>query len=297
VIHIEGLRVEYTEAKNVSRFVNTHKSNKRFLSLRYKGQNKSIIALENFNLNLDKGDICALIGPSGCGKSTLLYVLSGIIKDYKGKVYINQCPPNAKKHRIGYIPQNYGLLDWYSVYDNVVLGLEIKKIPFNKESILYDKNKANKNNEAIKKSDSQKSDISQILTRLGIIDIRDRYPSQLSGGQRQKVSIARSFVLNPEILLMDEPFSALDAITREEAQDMFLDLWRENNISTIFVTHSIEEAVYLGKRIGIMSPSPGHIIKTLSNPLFGRKNLRLSREYYEFCLEIRRYAKEAWSIC
>lgn len=296
MIDIEGLRVEYNGPVDSPGFVESLKGGKISPKLKNllpwcpKNTGGRVTALENFSLKLDKGDVCALIGPSGCGKSTLLYVLSGIIKDYSGKVYINQSPPDPKKQRLGYIPQNYGLLDWFNVYENAVLGLEMKKIPFNKKAIYN--NKSDNVRDIV-----QEFNISQVLTKLGLIDIKDRYPTQLSGGQRQRVSIARSLILNPEILLMDEPFSALDAITREEAQDMFLDLWRENNITTIFVTHSIEEAVYLGKKIGIMSPSPGHIIKILDNPLFGSKNLRLAQEYYEFCLDVRRYAKEAWVKC
>lgn len=274
MIEIEGLKVEYSKPVNAKGFT---------------GRGR-VTALEDFNLKLDRGDVCAIIGPSGCGKSTLLYVLSGIKKDYSGKVFINQSPPDPKKQRLGYIPQNFGLLDWCNVYENAVLGLEMKRIPFNKKAVYY--NEANTVRDII-----QELNISQILTKLGLNNLKDRYPSQLSGGQKQRVSIARSLILNPEILLMDEPFSALDAITREEAQDMFLDLWRENNITTVFVTHSIEEAVYLGNKIGIMSPSPGRIIKILDNPLFGRKNLRLTQEYYEFCLDVRRYAKEAWVKC
>jgi len=245
------------------------------LSVRYKNRDSEVLAVDNLNLKLDKGDICAVIGPSGCGKSTLLYVLSGIISEYDGKALIGGKSVNPRLHRIGLIPQNYGLLEWADVYSNSVLGLDIKH--------------------ARQKSDE--AYIEYILDRLGLARLKSEYPGRLSGGQRQRVSIARSFILKPDVLLMDEPFSALDAITREEIQDLFLDIWKENRVSTIFVTHSIEEAIYIGRKVAIMSPSPGRILKIFDNPLFGIENLRLSDEYYRFSMEIRRMVKEAWSKC
>jgi NitT/TauT family transport system ATP-binding protein len=245
------------------------------LSVKYRSKEDKFLAVHDFSLRLDKGDICAIIGPSGCGKSTVLYVLSGIITKYKGKVLINGKPANPKLQRIGLIPQNYGLLEWADVYNNAILGLDIKRSSI-KEYQPY---------------------IQHILDRMGLTVLKSKYPRSLSGGQRQRVAIARSFILKPDILLMDEPFSALDAITREEIQDLFLNIWKENSVSTVFVTHSIEEAVYLGRKIAIMSPSPGRILNVLDNPLFGQENLRMSNEYYSFTMEIRRMVKEVWAKC
>jgi NitT/TauT family transport system ATP-binding protein len=245
------------------------------LSVKYRSKEGEFPAVHDFSIKLEKGDICAIIGPSGCGKSTFLYVLSGIITNYEGKVLIAGKPANPKLQRIGLIPQNYGLLEWADVYNNVTLGLDIKRCGI-KEYRAY---------------------IAYILDRMGLAALKSKHPRSLSGGQRQRVSIARSFILKPDILLMDEPFSALDAITREEIQDLFLNIWKENSVSTIFVTHSIEEAVYLGRKIAIMSPSPGRILNIFDNPLFGRDNLRMSHEYYSFTMEIRRMVKGVWTKC
>ncbi|MCR4435690.1 MAG: ABC transporter ATP-binding protein [Clostridiales bacterium] len=243
------------------------------LTVKYKVEGKECLALHHLDMKLEEGDICAVIGPSGCGKSTLLHVLSGILSDYSGLVTIDGGPVDPKQKRIGFVPQNYGLLEWANAYDNALLGLDIKH-----ESRL-----------------GQGPYIEYILKQLGLWDIRSKYPSQLSGGQKQRIAIARSFILKPHLLLMDEPFSALDAITREEIQDLFLEVWKENKVSTVFVTHSMEEAVYIGRKIAVMSPSPGRIVKVLENPLFGAGNLRLRDEYYRFVMELRKMAKEEWS--
>ncbi|MDI6601172.1 MAG: ABC transporter ATP-binding protein [Thermoanaerobacteraceae bacterium] len=238
------------------------------LTVRYRHKDGFFTALEDINLTIDDGDICAVIGPSGCGKSTLLYVLSGIIKDYEGKVLIDGRDVDPAGQRIGLILQDYGLLPWRTVYDNALLGLKIK--------------------------DGGKGDIKYvryIMEQLGLDGLAGRYPGQISGGQRQRVAIARSFILRPDILLMDEPFSALDAITREETQDIFLKIWDRYKVSTIIVTHSIEEAIYLGRRIVILSPSPGRIVKVMDNPLFGMDDLRLKNEFYMMEMEIRKIIK------
>ena len=120
-----------------------------------------------------------------------------------------------------------------------------------------------------------------ILKQLGIEHLLDRYPKELSGGQQQRVAIARAFILKPDLLLMDEPFSALDAITREEMQELFLNIWKQNNVTTVFITHSVDEALYLGSKIVVFSPAPGRILEVLENPCFQLDNLRSRDEYYD----------------
>lgn len=243
------------------------------LSVKYYNSKSQIPALDHITLSQKQGEICALIGPSGCGKSTLLHVLSGIVKDYSGEVLINSNPVNPKKQRIGLVPQNFGLLEWETVYENAVMGLKLK-------------------GDSIKQ---HKASIERVLEKLKIAELQKRYPSQLSGGQRQRISIARSFILQPDILLMDEPFSALDAITREETQDLFMDLWKSSKVTTFFVTHSIEEALYIGQRIAIFSSAPGRILRFVDNPLFGAEELRFKQEFYHLSVELRKIAKEEWS--
>jgi len=238
------------------------------LTVKYKTGNGAVTALSDINMDIADGDIVAVIGPSGCGKSTLLHVLAGIINDYEGQVLVKGQPVNPKKQRIGLILQDYGLLPWKTVYENAVLGLKIKGQAVDHGYAEY------------------------ILQRLGLADMAFRYPNQLSGGQRQRVAIARSFILKPDLLLMDEPFSALDEITRESMQDLFLDIWRQYKVSTLFVTHSIEEAVYIGHRIVVLTPSPGRIKSEIDNPLFGMDDLRLSDDFYRMSMKIRRIFKE-----
>lgn len=224
--------------------------------------------LENISLKLETGSVCAVIGPSGCGKSTLLNVLAGLNRNYTGNVLINKAVPSPKKQTIGFIPQNYGLLPWLKVKDNIMLGLTIKhksraKLPQN------------------------------LITNLGLDKLLERYPKELSGGQQQRVSLARAFALNADLLLMDEPFSALDAITREEMQDVFINLWQKQNVTTVLVTHYVEEALYLGQKIVVMTNSPGKIYKTIDNPLFADRNFRERIQFAQLSRQLRIYLAKA----
>ena len=240
------------------------------LSVQYQGKNGPVLALDRVNLNIDSGDIYTFIGPSGCGKSTFLYVLSGILKNYCGNVSIDSRPIDPKAQRIGLILQNYGLLPWKNVYQNTMLGLKIKN-----------------GRRAIDEYSSY------ILKQLGIDALLDRYPKELSGGQQQRVAIARSFILKPDLLLMDEPFSALDAITREEMQELFLNIWKQHRVTTVFITHSVDEALYLGSKIAVFSPAPGRILEVLKNPCFQMDNLRYRDEYYTMSMQLRKMLRVA----
>lgn len=235
------------------------------LTVKYSNKNHhSILALDNLNINIDKGEIYTFIGPSGCGKSTLVHVLSGILKNYSGNVLMDGQAIDPKSQRIGLILQNYGLLPWKTVYKNIMLGIKIK---------------------------NGREDLDGygrfIIEQLGIEKLLDRYPKELSGGQQQRVAIARAFVLNPDLLLMDEPFSALDAITREEMQELFLNIWKQNRVTTVFITHSVDEALYLGSKIVVFSPSPGRIREILDNPCFQRDNLRYKDIYNDMAIRLR----------
>lgn len=245
------------------------------LSVSYNSKNQSVHALGPISLKVTKGDIYAIIGPSGCGKSTLLNILSGIIKHYEGEVLLKGEPLNPKKHNIGFIPQNFGLLPWKTVEKNCLLSLKIK----------------HKSIEA-----SLQERIDYIMNKLNINSLKHRYPRELSGGQQQRVAIARAFILNPDLLLMDEPFSALDALTREEAQELFIDIWNQYKTTTVFVTHSIEEAIYMGKKIVIMSHCPGTIVQVIDNPLFNTENLREKEEYLKLSSYLRSIIKGGWKI-
>lgn len=235
------------------------------LTVKYKTKNEEILALDKLNINIPTGEIYTFIGPSGCGKSTFLHVLAGILKNYTGSVLMDNQPIDPKAQRIGLVLQNYGLLPWKNIYQNAMLGIKIK-------------------------NDQQTLDEyrSYIFKQLSIDTLLDRYPKELSGGQQQRVAIARAFILKPDLLLMDEPFSALDAITREEMQKLFLNIWKQNNVTTIFITHSVDEALYLGSKIVVFSPSPGRIRQVCENPCFQSNNLRFGNEYYEMSVKLRK---------
>lgn len=244
------------------------------LTVKYRHRGSMVTALNNINISLKKGDIYVFIGPSGCGKSTLLHVLSGIIKDYDGNVLIENGGIDVRKQTIGIVQQNYGLLPWKTVYNNIILGAKIKCSQNKDRDIHLDEIYAEK-----------------IMNELNIQHLKNRYPHEISGGQKQRAAIARALVLKPDLLLMDEPFSALDAITRENLQKLFLDIWKKYKITTVFITHSVEEALYLGKHIIIMSSSPGTIIENVENPLFCMDNIMENEKYYKTAGKIRSVLK------
>lgn len=243
------------------------------LNIAYEVRGTRYDVLKDINLELAAGETCAIIGPSGCGKSTLLKVLAGIVKKFEGAVEINGQPVMPEQQKIGFIPQNYGLLPWKTINENIRLGVKIK----NKQARDNGQNQAS------------------MVQLLGLSGLEHRYPGELSGGQQQRVALARAFLLNPDLLLMDEPFSALDAMTREEIQNVFLHVWRKHSVSTILVTHHVEEAVYLGRKIVILSAAPGTVSKIIENPLFGVEGVRNHQDFFQLCIELRKIIKEDWS--
>lgn len=240
------------------------------LTVGYGAGEKENIALHDVSLTVPQGTVCAIIGPSGCGKSTLLKVIAGLMHDYQGSVKFKGERINPRGMKIGFMPQNYGLLPWKTVAENIRLGCCIK-------------------GETGKMLEKR---LRWLSCRLGIAGLEDRYPRQLSGGQQQRAGLARAFLLNPDILLMDEPFSALDAITREEMQDVFLDLWQENHITTILVTHYVEEALYLGQQIVLMSAQPGTVQELRENILAANTEKRYAPEFFAMGQQLRQKIKE-----
>lgn len=198
--------------------------------------------LSNISLDIEQGEFVCLLGPSGCGKSTLLNSIAGFETVDQGYIKINNEPVKGPSSKYVTIFQNYGLLPWRSVLRNVELGLETEKI-------------TEKEREAIAK---------KYIDLVGLSRFEKSHPNQLSGGMQQRVAIARALAVNPDILFMDEPFGALDAITRIKLQRDLLELTKVHRKTTIFVTHDIEEAVYLADRIVIMTPHPGKIKDILS---------------------------------
>lgn len=240
------------------------------LSYGYSVDEKCMQVLHDINMRVEKGEICSVIGPSGCGKSTLLKIIAGLLHDYDGTAMIDGVPVDPKRQRVGFMPQNYGLLPWKTVRENVELGGRIR-------------------HERV-----QENETVSMMQRLGIDAFSERYPKELSGGQQQRVGLARAFLLRPDVLLMDEPFSALDAITREEMQEVFLSLWHEQHVTTVLVTHYVEEALYLGQRIVILADTPGRIAEVLDNPLFGCIDQRNKVEFFRMSCYLREQIKKRW---
>lgn len=228
-------------------------------------------ALDKVSFTVEKGEILAVIGPSGCGKSTLLKAIAGILKGYGGAIEWNGVPVDTTKNLVGYIPQGYGLIPWKNVMENCLLPMKIRGVEIDPHKRELVKN---------------------LMDSLEIGGLAKRYPATLSGGEKQRVALIRGLSLSPQILLMDEPFSALDAILRDEAAETFLKVWKENQNSTILITHSIDEAIYLGHRIAIMATSPGRMKKILPNPLYGVENYKERDEYKEMYHRIKTEIRE-----
>lgn len=225
---------------------------------------------EDFSLTLSRGETWAILGPSGCGKTTLLYLLAGIHRPGSGQILIDGELLSRPRPRSGLILQDYGLLPWSTVRENVELGLRVRN--FYGEDGRHtpiDFQPAN--------------DVPYWLERLGIRDVADKYPSQVSGGQRQRAAIARTLVLEPDLLLMDEPFSSLDAVTRGDLQSLAWSLYAEQKLTLVIVTHAIEEAVALGRKILLLSKAPNRSAQVFENPDAGQNGYRSSPQYHELC--------------
>ncbi len=230
---------------------------------------------EDFSLEILHGETWAILGPSGCGKTTLLYLLAGLRFPASGTIEIDGEQLTRPRPRTGLILQDYGLLPWSTVRENVELGLQVRMF-YGEDGKHTPVNFQPQNN------------VPYWLGRLGIGDVADKYPSQISGGQRQRAAIARTLALEPDLLLMDEPFSSLDAITREDLQNLTLSLCAERHLTLVVVTHAIEEAAVLGKKILLLDSAPNHTAGIFGNPNSGAQGYRESKEYQGLCNLLRR---------
>jgi NitT/TauT family transport system ATP-binding protein len=215
------------------------------LAVTFKRKGHCIQVLDAIDFKIEPGEFICLLGPSGCGKSTILNVIAGFIKPTNGYVFINKCHVDKPGADRGFVFQQYSLLPWKTTFKNVEFGLKIRGVPKNERRELVD----------------------YYLNRVGLYKHRNSYPYQLSGGMQQRASIIRALINSPSVLLMDEPFAALDAQTRHMMQSLLLDIWEELKPTVIFVTHDIEEAVFLSDRIFVMGVHPGCIKAKLQVPL------------------------------
>jgi len=239
---------------------------------------EQVIALQDINIDIEAGEFISLIGPSGCGKSTLMRLVADLLQPTSGDLKVNgKSPQQARLDRdYGMVFQAATLYEWRTVKKNVQLPLEVMG---------YSK----------RERDTRAQEMLE-LVELG--QFGNHYPWQLSGGMQQRVSIARALAFEPSILLMDEPFGALDEFTRERMNLELLDIWQRTNVTIIFVTHSIAEAVFLSSRIVVMSPRPGRITEVVENPLPYPRNFetRERPDYYQMVTEVRELLRDAHEV-
>ncbi len=202
------------------------------------------VALKGMNINVFRGEFVSFLGPSGCGKSTVLRMISGLLRPSSGYIEIKKDNLNRDggSPDIGFVFQDPTLMPWATVEDNVFLPLRLKG----------------------KNRNKVRQDIDQILSQVGLKDFRKAYPRELSGGMKMRVSIARALIMKPKLLLMDEPFAALDEMTRFRLNNDVLNFWDSSDLTVIFVTHSVFESVYLSNRVVVMAPRPGRVTADIS---------------------------------
>ena len=204
-----------------------------------------LLVLDDVSFDVERGEFLCIVGPTGCGKTTFLNCITKLYEPTSGEILINDKPVDLKEDNIAYIFQEYSTMSWLTVEENVAFGLEIKKKP----------------------KDFIKKEVDEVLKMVGLTKYRDYYPSELSTSMLQRVVIARAFAVKPQLLLMDEPYGQLDVELRFRLEDELLNLWRQTGTTVIFITHNIEEAVYLSQNILVLTNKPTTIKAKLENKL------------------------------
>ena len=229
---------------------------------------RSLVAIDDVSIDIEDGTFFAIVGPSGCGKTTLLRILGGLDQVTSGEVEISDPAPGRPQYSMVF--QGDSIFPWMTVWQNAAYGLRMRKVA----------------------QKTIKDVVGHYLDRTGLTRFADYYPHQLSGGMRQRVAIARAFANDPQILLMDEPFSALDAQNKLLLQEELLHIWEEHKKTVVFITHSVDEAVYLGDRIMVMTAQPGRLKQFVPIPLARPRDImevRLEKEFHSLHREI-------WSV-
>ena len=242
------------------------------ISMTYQNIHGETIALQNINLNVDQGEFLSIVGPSGCGKSTLLSIICGLLEPSSGLVLINLRPLKESDIFIGYMLQGDQLFEWRTIFQNAVLGLELKNL-LTMQNINY---------------------VKGLLNKYGLREFIDYYPAQISGGMRQRVALIRTLALNPKILLLDEPFSALDYQTRLSVSDEILKIIKQEKKTAILVTHDIEEAISMSDRVITLTSRPATILNShkILLPQKGAIEARRTIEFGEYFDKIWRELKQ-----
>ncbi|MFR8547394.1 MAG: ABC transporter ATP-binding protein [Lachnospiraceae bacterium] len=245
----------------------------------YEGRNGKMVALNGVNLDIRENEFICVVGPSGCGKSTLLNIIAGLLEPTSGAVYLDGKQIEGTGVERGVVFQQYALFPWRTVLKNVMFGLEMKKVP-----------------------KAQAEEIARkYIKAVGLEGFEHSYPKELSGGMKQRVAIARAYAANPEVLLLDEPFGALDAQTRVQLQTELLNTWEHEKKTCFFITHDVDEAIILAQRVIIMSARPGRIKRivdidipyprtqeTKSEQRFLELKAEIWNEVYQEFLEVRK---------
>lgn len=248
----------YIEIKNITKY--------------YLTKDDAILALDDIDLDIKEGEFVGIVGPSGCGKTTILKLIAGLVSYTGGEIYKGGELVNKPQTDLGIIFQDSVLMDWRNVLDNVLVQLEIR---------------------GMKKEDYRQAAL-DLLEAVGLSDFEDKMPYELSGGMRQRVSICRALVHDPALLLMDEPFGALDALTREQISMDIQRLWMEKRKTAVMITHSIPEAVLLSDRVVVMTPHPGKIADIIEIDMpRPRRWDRLSEDFNKYSSKIRQIFQEA----
>ena len=248
------------------------------ISKMYQAKNGEIEALKDINFTVDNEEFVSIIGPSGCGKSTLLSIIAGLEEKTSGKLYIDGEESNGITSKIGYMLQKDSLLEWRSIYKNVIFGLEIKKI----------------------NTPENRKYVEELLKKYHLYEFKDKYPSQLSGGMRQRVALIRTLAIKPKILLLDEAFSAIDYQTRLMVTKDIYNIIKNENVTTLMVTHDISEAISMSDRIVVLSERPATVktIHTIDcemenrDPLNVRESPKFSKYFDSIWKELDVNAKE-----
>lgn len=238
------------------------------IGMKYQSESGEIEALKDLSIKIDDGEFVSVLGPSGCGKSTLLFIATGLTSPTSGRVMIDGKTIVEPYHEVGFVFQDHLLLEWRKVLQNIALQGELR---------------------GMSKAESQKRS-RELLEMVGLSEFEDKYPFELSGGMQQRVSICRALLHEPELLLMDEPFGALDALTREQMRIDLERLWIKLKCTVLFVTHDISEAILLSDRVIILSSRPGHVIVNQKIDLPRPRNSRIA-ESLEFSEYKRQFTK------
>lgn len=211
------------------------------VAVRFRSKKRDVTALSEVSLDVAPGEFVAIVGPSGCGKSTLLKLVAGLLNASSGEVLLGGERVDGPRHDIGYVFQRAALLEWRSALRNILLQAEIRRMP----------------------AAQARGRADELIRMTGLTGFEDAYPHELSGGMQQRVALCRALLHEPPVLLMDEPFGALDALTREQMNTELNRIWRSTGTTVLLVTHSISEAVYLADRVVVMSPRPGTITEII----------------------------------